>query len=125
MKELERLKKFLRKMKKCIFSRNPKASYVVTETLIVQKVAYILASLCEGEWFSYLFSVLRKFSYKLEKKWKKSRKIFSLLYLLKKIQSEKNFDITFSLKRSLHKLREINEIMNPIFGLGHEIYELN
>ena len=44
--------------------------------------------------------------------------------LAKKIQSEKNFDITFSLKRSLHKPRKINETMNPIFGLGHEIYEL-
>ena len=28
----------------------------MTETLIVQKVAYILASLCEAEWFSYRFS---------------------------------------------------------------------
>ena len=54
-------------MKKCIFGRNPKASYFMTETLIVQKVAYILASLCEEELFSYLFSVLRKISYKLEK----------------------------------------------------------
>ena len=58
------------------------------------------------------------------KKWKNFRKIFSLLYLLKKIQSEKNFDITFSLKRSLHKRRESDETMNAIFGLGHEIYEL-
>ena len=58
------------------------------------------------------------------KKWKKFRKIFSLLYLLKKIQSEKTFDIMFSLKHSLHKPRKINETMNPIFGLGHEIYEL-
>ena len=58
------------------------------------------------------------------KKWKKFKKISSLLYLLKKIWSEKKFDITFSLKRSLHKPRKINETMNPIFGLGHEIYEL-
>ena len=34
------------------------------------------------------------------------------------------FHITFSLKRSLHKPPKINETMNPIFGLGHEIYEL-
>ena len=81
----------------------------MTETLIVQKVAYILASLCEGEWFSYLFLVLRKISYKLEKNGK---------------NSEKNFDITFSLKRSLHKPRKIKETMNPIIGLGHEIDEL-
>ena len=58
------------------------------------------------------------------KKWKEFRKIFSLLYLLKKIQTEKNFDITFSLKPSLHKRRKSNETMNAIFGLGHEIYEL-
>ena len=58
------------------------------------------------------------------KKWKNFRKILSLLYLLKESQSEKNFDITFSLKRSLHKSRKITETMNQIFGLGHEIYEL-
>ena len=81
----------------------------MTETLIVQKVAYILASLCEGEWFSYLVLVLRKINYKLEKNGK---------------NSEKKFDIAFSLKRSLHKPRKTNETMNPIFGLGHEIYEL-
>ena len=39
----------------------------MTETLIVQKEASILAPLSEGGWFSYLFSVLRKISYKLEK----------------------------------------------------------
>ena len=44
----------------------------MTETLIVQKVAYILASLCEGEWFSYLLKV----SYKLEKNGKNAEKIF-------------------------------------------------
>ena len=95
----------------------------MTETLIVQKVAYILASLCEEEWFSYLFPVRRKMSYKLEKNGKKSEKKFHY-FMLKKIQSEKNYDITFNLKRSLHKPRKINETMNPIFGLGHEIYEL-
>ena len=71
---------FLRKMKKCIFGRNPKATYFMTETLIVQKVAYILASFCEGEWFSYLFSVLRKISYKLEKMEKNSEKFFITLF---------------------------------------------
>ena len=54
----------------------------------------------------------------------KFRKNFSLLYLLKKNPERKKFDITFSLKRSLHKPRKTNETMNPIFGLGHEIYEL-
>ena len=94
----------------------------MTETLIVQKVAYLLASLCEGEWFSYVFPVRRKISYKLEKM-EKIQKFFLLIYLLKKTRAKK-FDITFSLKRSLHKLCKINETMNPIFGLGHEIYEL-
>ena len=88
----------------------------MTETLIVQKVADILASLCEGEWFSYLFPVRRKISYKLEKKWKKIQKKFFITLFAKKIQSEKNFDITFSLKRSPHKPRKINETMNAIFG---------
>ena len=54
---------------------------------------------------------------------KNQKKIFITLFA-KKIQSGKNFDITFNLKRSLHKPRKINETMNPIFGLGHEIYEL-
>ena len=124
MEDLKRWRKvFLRKMKKCIFGRNPKASYFMTETMIVQKVAYILASLCEGEWFSYLFSVLRKISYKLEKKWKKFRKIFSFIYLLKKSRAKK-FRHHCSLKCSLCKPRKINETMNAIFGLSHEIYEL-
>ena len=56
MKELKDKINFLRKMKKCISGRNPKASYLMTETLIVQKVAYILASLCEVEWFSSILS---------------------------------------------------------------------
>ena len=43
---------------------------------------------------------------------------------IQKNPERKNFDITFSLKRSLYKPREINETMNAIFGLGHEIYEL-
>ena len=50
----------------------------------------------------------------------KIQKNFSLLYLLK-FQSEKVFDFTFSLKRSLQKS---NETMNLIFGVGHETYEL-
>ena len=110
-------------MEKCIFGSNPKASYFMTETLIVQKVAYILASLCKGEWFSYLFPVLRKISYKLEKMEKKSEKYFHY-FICKQNPERKNVDITFSLKRSLHKPRKVNETMNPIFGLGHELYEL-
>ena len=54
----------------------------------------------------------------------KNSEYFFITLFAKKIQTEKNFDITFSLKRSLHKRRKSNETMNAIFGLGHEIYEL-
>ena len=66
---------------------------------------------------------LRKISNKLEKM-ERIQKNFFITLFAKKIQTEKNFDITFSLKRSLHKRRKSNETMNAIFGLGHEIYEL-
>ena len=72
----------------------------------------------------YLFSVLRKISYKLEKNGKKIRKIFFIILFAEKTQSEIKFDFTFSLKRCLHKPRKISETMNPIIGLGHGIYEL-
>ena len=41
------------------------------------------------------------------------KKLFITLFAEKK-QSEKSFDVTFSLERSLHKLRKINESLNPI-----------
>ena len=56
--------KIFEKIEKCIFGSKTKTSYLLTETLIVQK-------LCEGEWSSYLFSALRKISYKLERKLEK------------------------------------------------------
>ena len=59
----------------------------------------------------------------MEKKRKIFRKFFHYL-CAEKIQSEKNFEVTFSVKRSPHKLRKINETMNPMIDLGHEIYEL-
>ena len=49
------------------------------------------------------------------------RKHFFITSFAQKIQSEKNFDVIFSLKRSLHQPRNTNETMNPIFGLGHGI----
>ena len=52
------------------------------------------------------------------------QKNFFIILFAKKNPERKKFDITFSLKRSLHKPRKINETMNPIFGLVHEIYEL-
>ena len=54
---------------------------MVTETLLVQNLAYILAVCLEGEWFLYLSSVLRKMSYKRDKKF---RHFFSSLFLPKK-----------------------------------------
>ena len=39
----------------------------MTETLLVQNLAYILAVCLEGEWFLYLSSVMRNMSYKREK----------------------------------------------------------
>ena len=59
----------------------------MVETLIVQKVENILASLCEGEWFSYLFSVLGKISYTWEKILKK---IFITLFVEKKSRAKKH-----------------------------------
>ena len=55
----------------------------MTETLMIQKVAYILALLCKGEWFSYLFSVLRKISYKLEKNGKIQKNFLITLFAKK------------------------------------------
>ena len=54
----------------------------------------------------------------------KIQKNFFIILFAKKTQSDKKIDTIFSLKRRLHKPRKINETMNPIFGLGHEIYEL-
>ena len=61
----------------------------MTETLIVQKVAYVLDSLCEGEWFSYLFPVRRKISYKLEKMEKIQKKLFITLFAKKNPERKK------------------------------------
>ena len=61
----------------------------MTEILIVEKVAYILATPCSGEWFSYLFSVLRNISYKLEKNGKKNLENIFITLFAKKIQREK------------------------------------
>ena len=64
-----------------------------------------------------------KYQLQIGKNWKKIQNNFFITLFAEKIQSEKKFDIVLSLKRSLHKLCKINETMNPIFGLGHDIYE--
>ena len=61
-----------------------------------------------------------KIQLRFGRKWNKFRNFFITLFA-QKIQSETNFDVIFSLNCSLSKPREINETMNPIFGLGHEI----
>ena len=86
-------KNFREKWIKGTSGRNPKASYFMTETLIVQKVAYLLASLYKKEWLSYLVSVLRKVSYS----WKKRKlfgNCFSLLNFMKKSRA-KNISTSF------------------------------
>ena len=55
------------------------------------------------------------------KKVEKIQKIFFSTLFAQKITERKNFDVTSSLKRSLQTPRTINEIINPIFGLGHEM----
>ena len=50
-----------------IFDRKTKVSYLMPENLMVHKLTYILALICEADWFQYLFSVLRNMSYKAEK----------------------------------------------------------
>ena len=53
-----------------IFRKNPKASNFMPNTLILQKVAYILASGCEGDWFRIYF----QFGEKPATIWKKMKK---------------------------------------------------
>ena len=65
------------------------SKFLMTETLIVQKLAYIFVLLGEGEWFSYLFSVLRKISYKLGKKIGKFQTFSSSLFSPKKTRTKK------------------------------------
>ena len=103
-------------MEKCISGKNPKVSYFMTDTLIKQKVAYIFASLC----FIYFYSS-EKNQLQLGKKWQKIQKNFFINLFARKNPERKNFDVIFGLKRSLHKPPKINETMNPICGLGHEI----
>ena len=78
----------------------------MTKFLIIQKIAYIFASFCEGEWFLYLFSFRRKIIYKLEKNWIMFN--FLSLYLPKK-QERKKIDVTFSFKRSLQNTVQITK----------------
>ena len=108
---------FFEKNKKCIFGRNPKASYFMTETLIVQKVAYIYAVLLERERFLYLFSVLRTMSYECEKNFRKN---LLSSFLPKNTEYEKNFDVIFKPKGSVWNACKLYETMDPVSGLGSE-----
>ena len=109
---------FLRNMN-CIFGKKTKASYLMTETLMVQKLAYILASRCDEELFSYLFSFLKKSAKKL----KKELEIFKILFFIS-IFAQKNQNgkfLVFSLRRSLQNPRTFYKVMNHIFCFGDEI----
>ena len=53
----------------------------------------------------------------------KIQKLFITLFAQKKPERKK-IDVTFSLTRCLHKLRKINQTINPKFGLGYEREEL-
>ena len=120
MKERWMKKYFFEKNERRMFGKKTKASYLMTETLIVKELAYILASDCEGEWFSYLFSVLRKLSYKLGK----NGKIFKFLlhpFICPKKPERKKFDVLFSFKRSLLNNRTNYESMDCVLVLGLEI----
>ena len=81
---------FFEKNEKMYFWQKPEGVIPHDGNFDSKKGAHILASLCEGEWFSYLLSVPGKVSYKLDKNGKKFRKTFSLLYLLKKPRAKKN-----------------------------------
>ena len=71
--------------------------------------------LSEGEWFPYLFSVLRKISYKLEK-----IQIFLKLSIAQKTGTKK-LNVTFSLKLSLQNTGTNYETMDSVSGLVPEI----
>ena len=70
------------------FCRKTKASYFITETLLVEKVAYIHAVFLGIEW--------KNMSYKLEKKFDYFFHLFAKL-----IKYEKHIEILFTLKCSL------------------------
>ena len=70
--------------------------------------------------FVFIFSS-KKNQLQFGKKMKKFLKNFSITLFVQKNQSQKNSDVIFHLKRRIHKPRKINETMNPLFGLGHEI----
>ena len=96
------------------------SKFLITETLIVQKLAYILVLLGEGEWFSYLFSVLRKISYKLGKKIGKFQTFSSSLFFAQKNQNEKS-STTRRFERSQQSPRRNYETMDSVFVPGSEI----
>ena len=62
-------------MKKMNFWQKPEGVVLHDGNFDRKKVAYILASLCEGELFSYLFKVLRK-KCSIWNKWEKIQENF-------------------------------------------------
>ena len=89
----------------------------MTETMLVQNLAYILAVYLEGELFLYLSSVLRNMSYKWEKNF---RHFFSSIFLPKKRSLKEIFDANFERKCSLWNACKLHETMDPVFDPGSE-----
>ena len=93
----------------------------MTETLIVQELAYIFAQLCEGEKFSYLLSLLRKISYNLGKT--EIFRIFSSSIYLPNNTRAKEVDVIFTFKHSLLNPRTNYETMDSVLVLGPDIQD--
>ena len=51
----------------------------------------------------------------------KIQKTFFITLFARKNPERNKLDVISSLKRSLHRHRKINETLNLIFGLGHEV----
>ena len=95
---------------KVSFGRKTKASYLMTETLMVQKLIYILAILCRGKWFPCLFSVLKKI-YKLGKN---SNSLFCGAFLVKRVDYSHGFSsVFFNLKFFFFDTPEVTKIVLP------------
>ena len=119
----KKMKVFFEKNENLYFWQKPEGVILHDGNFEGTKRSLHFAALCEGEWFSYLFSVFSSEKTQLEvgKNGNQFIIIFSLPYLFEKTETEKNFAVIFSLTRTLQKPRRINETINPIFGLGHEI----
>ena len=114
----KKMKEFFlkREMKKCIFGRNPKASYLMTNTWVVQKNLYPCC-LSWGRMASVSFVSFEKYELQMKKNF---RNFFKSLFLPKKRSRKKFFDAIFWWKCNLWNACILYETMNPVSGLGSE-----